>query len=79
LALSDRNRIERELGQGGTATVYLAYDLRHQREVALNVLRRPGGSGASRPVVVQNFIPAELRAGAPFSGTTDVDSAAKRA
>ena len=38
-ALADRYRIERELGQGGMATVYLARDLRHDREVALKVLR----------------------------------------
>jgi serine/threonine-protein kinase len=36
--LSDRYRIERELGAGGMATVYLAEDLRHQRKVALKVL-----------------------------------------
>jgi serine/threonine protein kinase len=39
-ALSDRYRIERELGQGGMATVYLAEDLRHDRKVALKVLRQ---------------------------------------
>ena len=38
-ALADRYRIERELGQGGMATVYLAEDLRHHRRVALKVLR----------------------------------------
>jgi len=38
-ALSDRYHIERELGQGGMATVYLAEDLRHDRKVALKVLR----------------------------------------
>jgi len=38
-ALSDRYQIERELGQGGMATVYLARDLKHDREVALKVLR----------------------------------------
>ena len=38
-ALSDRYRIERELGAGGMATVYLAEDLRHDRKVALKVLR----------------------------------------
>jgi serine/threonine-protein kinase len=38
-ALADRYRIERELGQGGMATVYLAHDLRHDRPVAIKVLR----------------------------------------
>ena len=38
-ALADRYRIERELGQGGMATVYLAHDLKHEREVAIKVLR----------------------------------------
>lgn len=38
-ALADRYRIERELGAGGMATVYLADDLRHQRRVAIKVLR----------------------------------------
>ena len=38
-ALADRYRIQRELGQGGMATVYLAQDLRHDRKVALKVLR----------------------------------------
>ena len=37
-ALADRYRIERELGRGGMATVYLAQDLRHDRPVALKVL-----------------------------------------
>ena len=36
--LADRYRIERELGRGGMATVYLAQDLRHDRPVALKVL-----------------------------------------
>jgi len=38
-ALADRYRIERELGQGGMATVYLAEDLKHGRRVALKLLR----------------------------------------
>ncbi|HSR92820.1 MAG TPA: protein kinase, partial [Gemmatimonadales bacterium] len=38
-ALAGRYRIERELGQGGMATVYLAEDLRHHRNVAVKVLR----------------------------------------
>ncbi len=38
-ALADRYRLERELGAGGMATVYLAQDLRHDRQVAIKVLR----------------------------------------
>ena len=38
-ALADRYRLERELGQGGMATVYLAQDLKHDRQVAIKVLR----------------------------------------
>ncbi|MFN8582885.1 MAG: protein kinase, partial [Gemmatimonadaceae bacterium] len=38
-ALSDRYRIERELGAGGMATVYLAQDVRHARKVAIKVLK----------------------------------------
>jgi TolB-like protein len=37
-ALADRYRIERELGRGGMAAVYLAHDMRHDRPVALKVL-----------------------------------------
>jgi eukaryotic-like serine/threonine-protein kinase len=38
-ALADRYRLDREIGAGGMATVYLAQDLRHSRAVALKVLR----------------------------------------
>jgi len=38
-SLADRYRLERELGQGGMATVYLAEDLKHRRKVALKVLK----------------------------------------
>lgn len=38
-ALAERYRIDRELGQGGMATVYLAEDLKHRRRVAVKVLR----------------------------------------
>jgi serine/threonine-protein kinase len=39
VALADRYRIEGEVGAGGMATVYLAQDLRHDRKVALKLLR----------------------------------------
>src|SRR5829696_4283647 len=37
-ALNDRYRIDREVGAGGMATVYLAHDIRHDRDVAIKVL-----------------------------------------
>lgn len=43
-ALSDRYRIDRELGRGGMATVYLADDLKHARQVA-------GQSAAPTPAI----------------------------
>jgi serine/threonine-protein kinase len=39
-ALEGRYRVERELGEGGMATVYLAKDLKHNRNVALKVLKQ---------------------------------------
>ena len=49
VALSGRYRIERELGAGGMATVYLARDLRHDREVAVKVLQaHVAATGAER-------------------------------
>ncbi len=38
-ALADRYKIEGHLGEGGMATVYLAHDLKHDRKVAIKVLR----------------------------------------
>ena len=38
-ALAERYRIDREIGTGGMAVVYLAYDVKHERRVALKVLR----------------------------------------
>jgi eukaryotic-like serine/threonine-protein kinase len=38
-ALAERYRMDRKLGAGGMATVYLAADLRHRRKVAVKVLR----------------------------------------
>jgi len=37
--LAGRYRVERELGAGGMATVYVAHDLKHERDVAIKVLR----------------------------------------
>jgi tRNA A-37 threonylcarbamoyl transferase component Bud32/tetratricopeptide (TPR) repeat protein len=54
--LNDNYRIERRLGQGGMATVYLAHDLRHDRKVAIKVLH-PELSAAFRP---EQFL-AEIR------------------
>jgi serine/threonine-protein kinase len=39
VAIADRYRVERELGAGGMATVYLAHDIKHDRKVAVKVLR----------------------------------------
>ena len=51
--MADRYRIERQLGQGGMATVYLAQDLKHDRHVALKVLKPELAAiiGASRFLV----------------------------
>jgi serine/threonine-protein kinase len=47
-ALSDRYALERELGAGGMATVYLAHDAKHHRQVALNVMRPELAPAAER-------------------------------
>ncbi len=49
-SLADRYRFERELGAGGMATVYLAQDIKHDRKVAVKVLRPELGAviGAER-------------------------------
>src|SRR4026209_842110 len=55
-ALADRYSIEREIGSGGMATVYLARDMKHDREVALKVLR----SDLSAMIGSERFL-AEVR------------------
>ena len=49
-ALADRYRVDRELGAGGMATVYLAHDIKHERDVAIKVLHPDLGAalGADR-------------------------------
>ena len=44
-ALADRYHIERELGRGGMATVYLVEDMKHERQVARKVRGCVGPSG----------------------------------
>ena len=43
LGLTSRFRIEREVGSGGMATVYVAHDMKHDRDVAVKVLREELG------------------------------------
>ena len=47
-AIADRYRIEREIGSGGMAHVVLAHDLKHDREVAIKVMRPELPVGAAR-------------------------------
>jgi serine/threonine-protein kinase len=61
-ALADRYRIEGEVGSGGMATVYLAHDLKHDRKVAVKVLRPEVGN----QVGVDRFL-REIRIAATLS------------
>ena len=53
--LADRYRIERELGRGGMATVYLARDVRHERDVAVKVLSPELAESLGRQRFVQEI------------------------
>lgn len=65
-ALADRYRLERRLGEGGMATVYLAEDLKHDRKVALKVLHPELAAvlGAQRFLMVRDHSWADM-AGTP--------------
>ena len=63
VALQGRYRIERELGEGGMATVYLADDLKHERKVALKVLKPE----LAAVVGAERFL-AEIKTTANLSG-----------
>src|SRR6266542_6062188 len=55
-ALVERYRVEREIGAGGMATVYLAHDIRHDRKVAIKILR----SDLAAVIGAERFL-AEIR------------------
>jgi hypothetical protein len=77
-ALASRYRIERELGHGGMATVYLAEDLKHHRQVAVKVLRpelaaalggrRGSGGSAGGEERPRSAAPPACRTATGFSG-----------
>ena len=62
-ALGDRYLIEDEIGRGGAATVYLAEDVKHERKVAIKVLRPDTGHSGYEP---QRFL-REIRIAARLS------------
>ena len=53
--LADRYEVEREIGAGGMAVVYLARDLKHDRRVALKLLRPELGAVLGVRSVVPDF------------------------
>ncbi|HJX87524.1 MAG TPA: serine/threonine-protein kinase, partial [Gemmatimonadales bacterium] len=58
--LGDRYRVERELGRGGMATVYLAHDLRHDRPVALKVIHPELGAALGERFLREIRVAARL-------------------
>jgi serine/threonine protein kinase len=63
-SLADRYRIERELGRGGMARVFLAHDLKHDRPVALKVLHPEAAAHIRQTLQLDpNYAQAHLRLG----------------
>jgi serine/threonine-protein kinase len=60
VSLGDRYRVERELGRGGMATVYLAQDLRHDRPVALKVIHPELGAALGERFLREIRVAARL-------------------
>ena len=78
IALADRYRLERELGAGGMATLWLAHDLQHNRPVALKLLgaHEPAGDDrtAGKPCL-RGLAPGRDRRLDPTSdGLTSIDA-----
>ena len=63
-ALGAQYTLERELGRGGMATVYLAQDTKHHRAVALKVLHGPPPSGADLALLANQLLTAGDTSGA---------------
>ena len=74
-ALAGRYKIERKLGEGGMATVYLAEDVKHGRKVAIKILRpelaADSGEADSFLYYVMPFVAGEtLRSGSSVSSNS---------
>ena len=60
-ALSDRYAIDREIGAGGMATVYLAEDVKHRRRVAVKVLHPDLAAALGAEIILVHNWFEELR------------------